>query len=248
LILLAAALLVARAAVGQDSAATELEVRVNLAASQLDLIEGNQLLRRYQVAIGQAEFPTPIGQFWITAAEWNPWWVPPAREWTKGQIPIPPGPGNPMGKVKLFFRTFYFIHGTSDSGSIGRPASHGCLRLANPDAVELAQALIRAAVPSIEPLRLEALVAEPVATLTIPFERRVPLSIEYQVLEPTPDGVWVHPNPYRRPLEEILANFGRLLELSGTGLEELDLDPIRRALAAKRTESVWVDREALRRQ
>ncbi|MEZ4588135.1 MAG: L,D-transpeptidase [Gemmatimonadales bacterium] len=202
--LLALAIAAPGAARAQDSVATELALILNLPASRLDVVREGRIETSYRVAIGQPEFPTPTGEFLVSAAEWNPWWVPPAREWTKGQEPMPPGPTNPMGRVKLFFRAFYYLHGTPDSGSIGRAASHGCVRLGNGDAVALATTLIRVGVPSIEPERLAAMAADRVATLSVPFERRIPLAIEYRVVEPAGDSVRIHPNPYRWSPAQIL--------------------------------------------
>jgi murein L,D-transpeptidase YcbB/YkuD len=45
-----------------------------------------------------------------------------------------------MGRVKIFFSDpDYYIHGTSDEGSLGRAASHGCIRMSNADVVEVAR-------------------------------------------------------------------------------------------------------------
>lgn len=218
-----------------DSIATELALVLNLPASRLDLLREGRLETSYRVAIGQPEFPTPTGQFLVSAAEWNPWWVPPAREWTKGQEPMPPGPTNPMGRVKLFFRAFYYLHGTPDSGSIGRAASHGCVRLANGDAVALATTLIRVAVPGIEPDRLAAMAADRVATLSVPFERRVPLTIEYRVIEPAGDSVRIHPNPYRWSPALIL----EALRAERPALA-LDRERLERLLLAARDDTITV--------
>ena len=59
------------------------------------------------------------------------------REWARGREYTPPGPNNPMGRVKLFFMPLYFIHGTPERESIGTPASHGCVRMKNADIIEL---------------------------------------------------------------------------------------------------------------
>ena len=49
-------------------------------------------------------------------------------------------PGNPMGRVKMFFREpDLYIHGTSLPSSLGRARSHGCVRMRNTDVVELAR-------------------------------------------------------------------------------------------------------------
>lgn len=82
-----------------------------------------------------------MGSFRIRKLVWNPRWVPPDSPWAKGKSAKPPGdPDNPMQGVKIFFRepTFY-IHGTNDEASIGRAASHGCIRMAPDDAAQVAK-------------------------------------------------------------------------------------------------------------
>jgi lipoprotein-anchoring transpeptidase ErfK/SrfK len=52
---------------------------------------------------------------------------------------LPPGPRNPVGVMWIALnKKGIGIHGTNDPGSIGRAASHGCIRLANWDVVRLA--------------------------------------------------------------------------------------------------------------
>ena len=72
---------------------------------------------------------------------WNPSWRPPPSEWARDKKYEEPGsPGNPMGRVKIFFQEpDYYIHGTGLAGSLGRARSHGCIRMRNIDAVELAR-------------------------------------------------------------------------------------------------------------
>jgi lipoprotein-anchoring transpeptidase ErfK/SrfK len=93
-------------------------------------------LRRFGVATGQAIYPTPIGSFQIVIMERNPWWFPPPdAEWAKGEKPIPPGPGNPLGTRWMGLSApGVGIHGTPDPASIGYSASHGCVRMYIPDA------------------------------------------------------------------------------------------------------------------
>lgn len=43
---------------------------------------------------------------------------------------------NQGGKVDSY-RRFIYIHGTPEEGLIGRPASHGCVRMVNADVIEL---------------------------------------------------------------------------------------------------------------
>jgi lipoprotein-anchoring transpeptidase ErfK/SrfK len=52
---------------------------------------------------------------------------------------LPPGPNNPVGVIWIALnKKGIGIHGTDDPESIGRNASHGCIRLANWDIVKLA--------------------------------------------------------------------------------------------------------------
>lgn len=125
--------------VGAPPAGVRLEV--SLSQRELRVMRDGEVMRTYRVAIGQAEYPTPRGSFAIGRVVWNPRWVPPKAEWAKGKSVTEPGdPDNPMGKAKLFFREpDYYIHGTEAEESLGQAASHGCLRMANSDVVELAK-------------------------------------------------------------------------------------------------------------
>ena len=60
----------------------------------------------------------------------HPWWYPPASDWAKGEKPVPPGPGNPLGTRWMGLSAAGVgIHGTPDAASIGYSASHGCIRM-----------------------------------------------------------------------------------------------------------------------
>ena len=89
-----------------------------------------KVVRTYRIAVGAPSFPTPTGRFTIVDKQVNPWWYPPATDWAKGEEPVPPGPGNPLGTRWMGLdREDVGIHGTPDSGSIGGYASHGCIRM-----------------------------------------------------------------------------------------------------------------------
>lgn len=105
---------------------------------------GPQDVRHYDVAVGTKKHATPGGRFTVKHIVWNPAWNPPDEKWAKGKDPTPPGhPKNPMRGVKLFFQEpDYYIHGTNDEESIGSAASHGCIRMVEVDAVELARYLM----------------------------------------------------------------------------------------------------------
>ncbi|HEV7919573.1 MAG TPA: L,D-transpeptidase [Thermoanaerobaculia bacterium] len=105
---------------------------------------GGSEARRYDIAVGTKAHQTPNGRFTVRHLIWNPSWVPPKEKWAKGKQPTPPGhPRNPMRGVKIFFQEpDYYIHGTNDEESIGSAASHGCIRMSEADATELARYLM----------------------------------------------------------------------------------------------------------
>ncbi len=101
----------------------------------LHLYRGVRLWKRLGVATGQSQYPTPLGHFSIATMQRHPWWYPPDSDWAKGEKPIPPGPGNPLGTRWMGLTApGVGIHGTPDPASIGYSASHGCIRMRIPEA------------------------------------------------------------------------------------------------------------------
>jgi lipoprotein-anchoring transpeptidase ErfK/SrfK len=97
----------------------------------LVLFEGDQILKIYQVAVGKPSTPTPTGEFQMINHVTNPTWYGPDG-------PVAPGRDNPLGTrwMGLSFKG-YGIHGTNAPGSIGKAASHGCIRMRQHDLEEL---------------------------------------------------------------------------------------------------------------
>jgi lipoprotein-anchoring transpeptidase ErfK/SrfK len=101
----------------------------------LYLYNGRRVVRPFTVATGQSQYPTPLGSFEIVVKERNPTWNPPPSDWAKDAEPIPPGPGNPLGTRWMGISAYAVgIHGTPDAASLGYSVSHGCIRMAIPDA------------------------------------------------------------------------------------------------------------------
>jgi hypothetical protein len=211
-----------------------LELVVNAPAGELAVWEGGLLVRVYPVSVGTWRHPTPIGEFTLTQAVWNPSWTPPASDWARGEKAQPPGPRNAMGRVKLHFLPLYFIHGTVETGELGRPASHGCVRMANRDVVELARLVHRHATPDLAPATLDRLAANPRATRHIRLARPVTLRIVYDRVELRGDELVVHPHVYSRTDRRSLAEqAAEKLAARGT--------PIDPARLAHRLESLEAD-------
>jgi lipoprotein-anchoring transpeptidase ErfK/SrfK len=96
----------------------------------LHLYRGMRFWKVFGVATGQSSYPTPVGHFSIVQMSRHPWWYPPDSDWAKGEKPIPPGPGNPLGTRWMGLSApGVGIHGTPDPASIGYSASHGCIRM-----------------------------------------------------------------------------------------------------------------------
>ena len=92
----------------------------------------------FPIAVGQAAYPTPTGNFHIVSKQTNPTWFPPSSPWAAGLGPVPPGVSNPLGTRWMGTSAPAIgMHGTPQSGSIGTRASHGCIRMYISDAERL---------------------------------------------------------------------------------------------------------------
>ena len=107
-------------------------IEVDLSTNRLTFYDGLKVRRVYPVATGQPSFPTPQGTWEVVHKRVNPTWTNPAPDGWGADMPksIPPGPGNPLGTRAMSLNASgILIHGTYASGSIGRYASHGCIRM-----------------------------------------------------------------------------------------------------------------------
>ena len=108
-------------------------------AFQLRLYKKLQLVKSYTVAVGAIGFDTPAGLYHIQNKAVNPTWNVPNSAWA-GDLAgksIPPGPDNPLKARWMGIFDGAGIHGTDETYSLGSAASHGCLRMAVPDVIEL---------------------------------------------------------------------------------------------------------------
>lgn len=102
------------------------------------------LIIHYPATIGSEETPSPSGTHEIVAIAPDPvYYYRPDVNFQQGgnekQLEIPPGPNNPVGTVWIdLSEPTYGIHGTPEPALIDKTYSHGCVRLTNWDAEELA--------------------------------------------------------------------------------------------------------------
>lgn len=120
--------------------ANPMVVTVSRAGKTTRLFERGKLVRSYRVAVGQPKYPTPLGRFTVQTMQVNPIWNVPQAEWAgklAGQT-IPSGdPRNPLRARWIGFSGSVGFHGTASVDSLGTAASHGCVRMAVPDIVDL---------------------------------------------------------------------------------------------------------------
>ncbi len=104
---------------------------VSLEDRKLALVEDGKVIKTYPVAVGKPSTPSPVGTFTIERRVANPTYS------HDGSV-VPPGPNNPVGSRWMGLSIHgYGIHGTNAPKSIGKAASHGCVRMAKADLEEL---------------------------------------------------------------------------------------------------------------
>ncbi|WP_298963365.1 L,D-transpeptidase [uncultured Methylobacterium sp.] len=120
-------------------------ITVDKAAGQVRAYgEDGALLRLYPASVGSREKPAPSGTFKVQAVAFDPdYTYNPDYAFqgvkTRKAFTIKPGPNNPVGVVWIDLSAeSYGIHGTPEPEEVGKAESHGCVRLTNWDARDLA--------------------------------------------------------------------------------------------------------------
>jgi lipoprotein-anchoring transpeptidase ErfK/SrfK len=104
---------------------------VSIPDRKLALLEDGRLVKLYSVAVGAPETPSPSGEFQIVQRLENPGYYKPG-------VVVAPGDGNPLGTRWMGLSVKGFgIHGTNRPNSIGKNASHGCIRMGKHDIEDL---------------------------------------------------------------------------------------------------------------
>lgn len=114
----------------QEQTGSARQILVSLPDRKLALIENGEVKKVYSVAVGKDSTPSPTGTFTIVNRLTNPTY------YHKGLV-IPQGPQNPIGNRWIgLSQKGYGIHGTNAPHSIGKAASHGCIRMGRKDLEE----------------------------------------------------------------------------------------------------------------
>ena len=103
-----------------------------------------RLVAAYPATIGSGDTPSPSGIVTVDRVAYDPdYTYNPKVNFKQGGndkvLTIPPGPNGPVGSIWIALsKPTYGIHGTPEPSKIGKTFSHGCVRLTNWDATELA--------------------------------------------------------------------------------------------------------------
>lgn len=137
----------------------QLHILVDTRANKLYLKKGLTLLWQADCSVGRGgilkdpvtgrrwEFVTPRGEFEVLDKIEKPLWTKPDWAFVESGQPVPP-PDDPSRKVEgelgayvLNLGDGYLIHGTLTPQLLGRPVSHGCVRLGADDLKKLYDAV-----------------------------------------------------------------------------------------------------------
>ncbi|KRD96112.1 hypothetical protein ASE63_11860 [Bosea sp. Root381] len=114
--------------------------------------EGDVILASYPATIGSEDTPSPAGEHTVERIAKNPnYTYDPEKNFQQGRntekLVLPPGPNGPVGTIWIALsKPTFGIHGTPEPAKVSKTTSHGCVRLTNWDAEELAD-LVTPGVP-----------------------------------------------------------------------------------------------------
>ena len=122
---------------------SRLVFHVNTPTSYLEVRDGERLVACFPITPGSKAIPTPKGEWHVVAKT-----LLPEFRWDKSVLltgkrsdtfyQLPPGPNNPVGICWIALnKPGIGMHGTATPDTIGRSASHGCIRLSNWDAFKV---------------------------------------------------------------------------------------------------------------
>ena len=131
-------------------------IKIDTREKLLGLFEGERMLASLPITPGSGSLATPPGTWKIVGIAQMPTfrWDKSVLEYgvrSSNAYHLPPGPNNPVGVMWIgLSKAGIGIHGTNSPQTIGRSASHGCMRTANWDVVRLAPMLTKGMTVIIE--------------------------------------------------------------------------------------------------
>ena len=113
-ILAAALLLAAMTILGVSEAAAGLVAKIDISSQTMTVIQNGKVAYRWPVSTARKGYVTPTGS-WRAKRMHRMWY---SRKYDMSPMPY-----------SVFYHRGYAIHGTGAVSRLGRPASHGCVRL-----------------------------------------------------------------------------------------------------------------------
>lgn len=134
---------------GGDLAVEAASIEVDKGRNVLRAFDAaHTLIASYPATIGSVEKPAPTGAFAVNSVAFDPTYhfdaarLPSFNKASTPKLTIAAGPNSPVGVVWIDLTIdTYGIHGAPEPQLVGKAASHGCVRLTNWDAAELARAV-----------------------------------------------------------------------------------------------------------
>ena len=204
------------------------EIVINVAARQMHVYLEDEYVKSYPIAVGSRRFRTPLGPRTMHQVVLNAWWIPPKSEWAKNSKPSPPGKNNPLGSLKMRLGGAIMAHGTNKPKTIGKAASHGCIRMFTEDAQELAYWIVEnVAFDDID--KFDKAELNKRRSVYINLTEKVPVDVIYDFVEVKDKTLFVYRDVYSlipNKIEKITEE----LELSGIDMEDVDFDFIKEEL------------------
>jgi hypothetical protein len=182
----------------------KLFIEVNIPEGALYLYqiynERQFLIKKYPCSVGTMEYATPEGDFLASEFSWNPGWTPPKSKWAEKMEPVEPGESSPLGFGALVvnYEQSILIHGTRMESDLGKPASHGCIRLSNSNITELLK-YIQSSIPnSAGAPDVAAYRAKPTECVRVYLSRPVAVKLVYRRMERNGQQVNIYSDVYTR--------------------------------------------------
>jgi lipoprotein-anchoring transpeptidase ErfK/SrfK len=132
------------AGTGENAKGKVSRIEVDRSEGQLVAFSDKDIVATYPATIGSRSNPSPSGSHKVKTVVLDPSYTyDPDKNFQQGHntepLEIAPGPNGPVGTVWIdLSEPTYGIHGTADPELVDKTQSHGCVRLTNWDAKELA--------------------------------------------------------------------------------------------------------------
>jgi lipoprotein-anchoring transpeptidase ErfK/SrfK len=218
---------------------------INVPACRLRLYENGKVIKVYPVCVGMPQYRSPAHtQVAINRILWNPSWSPPPEaDWARGSAGRGPGKWNPVGLVKMPLKGYVFVHGTYKIKSLGFAWSHGCFRMANEDAVELAW-FLQTHIGSNHPEHTLDFYKNNHRTFLVFLNQKVPAETIYETIEVADNKLLIHPDIYRMGTnseERVMAK----LQEAGWPTNNVDMNRVRQLIVRSKQETAIANKEYL---